>query len=94
MKLCHILDNYVQVCFPQKRHKIRPRDPPWINTDVRRKQRRKRRTYKKEGRSARYYSQRKEVDDLILRNKKQFVAKVKNKVKNGGDIAGYYHAVK
>ena len=50
-KLAVLLDSYVNACFPLKKCKSRSKDPPWITPEVRRKQRRKRRTYKREGKS-------------------------------------------
>ena len=88
------LDRYVNECFPLKKHKVRARDPPWINADVRWRQRRKRRKYNREGRSPNYYAQRRELDEIIANNKVYFMAKVKDKARSSGNRSGYYQAAK
>ena len=81
-------------CLPIKKHKVRKRDLPWVTAEVRRRQRRLRRTYKREGRSGDFYSQRNELDELIANSKKRFMDKVKEKAKKSGNSSGFFQAAK
>ena len=65
-KLAQLLDSYVEQCFPKKRKKARTGDMPWINNKAKKYVRRKRRVYKKEGRSELYYAIRDAADKEIL----------------------------
>ena len=93
-KLADLLASYVDDCFPLKRHKANNKFPVWITPEVRRKRRQKNRTYKREGRSALFYRQRAELNDLITENKVRFVEKVKEKVRTSGNTSGFYKAAK
>ena len=93
-KLAVLLEKFIEQCFPLKRHKRRSKDPPWITPEVKRKQRQKNRTYKREGRSPEFYRQRTELDDLLAENKRKYMERVKEKAKQSGSNGGYFQAAK
>ena len=76
-KFDNLLSNYVNVCFKPITHTIKSTDKPWVTRRIRRLLRRKKRSFKRNGKSNDWRNRRDYADDEILLNKKRFFEKVK-----------------
>ena len=77
--LNELLSKYEEECFPLKSRNIKDTDAPWFNNKNRRLCNRKKRIYKKEGKSERYVLAKAESDAAILESKKVFFNKILEK---------------
>ena len=87
------LQEYVQVCFPAKTITVRESDPPWLNRNVRRASRRKKRHYKRHGKTAAWNELDKLSEEAVKDAKVSFWHKVKKRVRESGNMRAYYAAV-
>ena len=93
-ELNKILTEMLDECFPWKEFYIKSTDPPWMNGDVRRCSKRKRRKFREQGRGPEYRVLQKLMDKLVAKAKSVFFAGVKEDMLIKGDIKGYHKAVK
>ena len=89
-----LLNAHIEECFPLKTRKVSSNDTPWYSSKARRLSYRKRRIYKKEGKSERYRSAKKEYDTELSTAKKKFMDKVIEDCKKKRNTRGYYKTVK
>ena len=88
------LNGWHDECFPRKKHIVRSCDKPWVSNRIRRLIRRKKRAYRKGGKSQTYIRKAKVAEKEILINKIRFLDKVKDGIRKDGDVRGFYRAVK
>ena len=75
-------------CIPNKNIKVRPYEPPWLTTFLKRKIRQRKRAYKKAKRTrlenhwSKFKNLRNEVVDLIRTSKKQYFDRIAEKLKS------------
>ena len=62
-------------CFPWKTHTKKSMDPPWITEDVKKLVRRRKRCYKKNKRTHKWRDLKRRSDELITKNKRDFLKK-------------------
>ncbi|MCG8113035.1 MAG: reverse transcriptase domain-containing protein [Candidatus Thiodiazotropha taylori] len=80
--------NLAKECIPFKKIKIRPADPPWLSSILKRKIRKRKRAYRKAKRTdhqqhwANFKNLRNEVTDLIRKSKQSFYDKIADKLKS------------
>ena len=74
-----ILSSIINECFPLVTVKVKSTDNPWIGRGLKRRIRRKRTIYIKEGKSERCIRENKEVSEIIEAAKKIFFDKMKKK---------------
>ena len=89
-----VLTAFIAECFPLKHRKIRSNDAPWFDAESRRAVRRKKRIYKREGKSENYHRACKDCARVILAAKKKFWGNVLDKTARIGNSRPYYGAVK
>ena len=76
------------MCIPNKNIKVRPYEPPWLTTFLKRKIRQRKRAYKKakrihlENHWSAFKILRNEVTDLIMTSKKQYFDGIAEKLKS------------
>ena len=93
-RLESVLSNLVNDCFPEKTHKIKSSDDPWITEEIRDLITTRRRVYKKEKRSAYWKRIKKESSDLIKKEKRCFFDKFKMKAQEENNPSLYYKAIR
>ena len=77
-------------CFPEQTRKIRSTDDPWIDDNIRREIRRRKRCYGKRERSGRWQQLKETTDNLIREAKKNFYNDAVEKLKaRGGNQVPY-----
>ena len=84
----------VEECFPKIRRKRRTNDKPWISHKAKKFVRRRRRIYKKEGRSEAWYAMKDVTDAEIGNGKEIFINKAIEQAKKCGNTKGYYAAAR
>ena len=89
-----VLTDLLDRCFPWKEFVIKSTDPPWMNNDIRRCSKSKRRAFRQEGRGPNYRRLEKEMNKLVKEAKSRFFEGVKAEVVEKGNNRGYYRAVK
>ena len=77
--------------FPLKTVRIRSNEPEWITDGIRSLAKRKRRVYKREGKSQLWFDLQYRLDDRIASSRQTFISNVK---KNPNPAKAYYKAVK
>ena len=87
------LDTLNNICFPWKTRKIRSTDKPWIDDNIRRKIRRRRRCYWRKGRSQRWDKLKADSDNAIRRNKRKYYEKECEKLTKDGPRTIPYKAL-
>ena len=81
-------------CFPEKTHVVRSCDKPWVSRRMRRLIRRKKRAFRKWGKSEVYWQKANRAENEIKENKMRFFDKVKKKVVDSNNPREYYRAIK
>ena len=74
--LCVALETITDMCFPKIWVNYKSTDDPWITREIRRKIRKRKRLYKKEGKSGRYKALRDDIKKLIEEKKQKEIDKV------------------
>ena len=93
-KLDLVLQGFVGQCFPLQERKTRSIGAPWFNSKTRREVEKKRRVYKREGKSERYHRARKECEAVCLEAKKNFWDGIVEKSKKMGNSRSWFQTVK
>ena len=89
-ELNNILDGLMSASFPKKIVKYRSCDPPWITKYIRRLVRRRKRIFKREGRSASWKKMKEVTDNEIRASKQIFFTKVKSAAETPGNKMSNY----
>ena len=92
--LDELLVSFLDRCFPWKEFTVKSTDPPWMNNDIRRCAKKKRRAFRLEGRGPAYRRLQKEMDKLVKHAKGLFFEDLKKDLKAGGKTKGYHRTVK
>ena len=85
-----ILSQLADEHFPIVRRRVRSNEAPWVTDGVRSLQKKKKRVYKRDGKCRLWLTLQNKVDELLETSKQQFA----NKAKEGGNVRGFYNAVK
>ena len=88
-----ILERLLDECFPQKVFCIKSSDDPWINQSIKKLVKKRKREFKKNGRSARWKQLKKETNEEIENAKKEFFAKGRKKAKEEKNSSAFYKVV-
>ena len=80
--------------FPPREHRIRSCDKPWITRRIKRYLRRKKRAFKKYGKTTIWKRKRDEADAEVFSNKCRFFDKVKERMLTSRNPKEYYRAIK
>ena len=91
--LNNTLEQFMDLCFPQKIFCIKSSDDPWINKEIKRLIKRRKREFKKYGRSERWKSLKKLTNDKIQEAKNKFFSEGREKAKKDGNSAAFYKVV-
>ena len=94
LALNFVLCSFINKCFPVKQRKIKSNDAPWFDGACRRAVKRKKRIYRREGKSERYKEASRDCKVVILRAKKKFWGRVLDKTAKLGNSKYYYRSVK
>ena len=81
-------------CFPLRSFMLKSTDPPWMTPKIRKAIRRRKRLFKREGRSEAWRRLKKETEDLIKHAKQERLETIKQLIKETNDVKGYYRAIK
>ena len=81
-KLDDVLQSFIAQCFPEKTRKIRSNDAPWLDKKTKKLLDKKRRIYKKEGKSDNYFIICAECEVAVRRAKEVFIDKIIEKKQN------------
>ena len=84
-----VTQDLIDRCFPEKTHKIRSTDDPWIDDNIRRAIRRRKRCYKNHRRSNKWVDLKMESDNLIKESKAKYYADAVEKLKANGTQVPY-----
>ena len=87
-----ILQDMLDRCFPWNEFSVKSTDPPWMNNDIRRCSKRKRRKFREQGRGPEYRGL--EMEILVKKAKMDFFENVKEEMFDKGNTRGYHKAVK
>ena len=90
LEMNRILSGIMDSCFPEKVLTIRDTDDPWINKEIRRLIKKRKREFKKYGRSRKWKKIKKIVARKIAEEKEKFIERGKMLAKEKGDSAAYY----
>ena len=93
-ELNSLLTAMLDECFPWGQFTVKSTDPPWINNDIRRCAKKKRRMFRLEGRGPNYRRLQKEMDLLQKKAKSDFLAGIKADILVHDNTSAYYKAVK
>ena len=88
-----ILQSFVSECFPEKTRSVKSTDTPWMNAKSKRFLNKKRRVYKKEGKSQKFIDLSKLCETVINDAKKVFLDKVIEKSEKARNTKHYYKSV-
>ena len=94
LALHQTLTRLLDQCFPWKEFTIKSTDPPWMNGDIRRCSKRKRRCFRLHGRGPEYRELEKQMDRLLKKAKGEFFENIKHELLENGDVRDYHKAVK
>ena len=94
LALTNLLDGYVQECFPLKTRRAAKNDVPWFNSKTRRLSAKKKRIYKKEGKSERYKAANKEYNAALKEAKGKFMDGIVEGCKKAKNSRGFFKTVK
>ena len=89
-----LLRDFVEQSFPLRNRTIKSSDAPWVDRKVRRLSNRKRRIYRAEGKSRKYYDVSRECEAAIKDAKVLYLDKVEVKVQTAKNSKEFYIAVK
>ena len=89
-----LLQRLVEASFPTKTRRIRNTDAPWFNQECKMAVARKNRVYKAEGKSENYIQARKLSDQVILKAKKKFMARIIDTTAGKKNSPAFYRTVK
>ena len=84
-----MITNLVDIHFPLKKISITPYDKPWITEELKVIRRHRQRIYRKEGRSERYLTLRKEFDDKLQNEAAKYIKKIRTEVIDGKRGSSY-----
>ena len=88
-----ILQRFVVACFPLKERSIRNTDAPWLDRDTKKMLNKKRRVYKKEGKSENYFNISKICETAVSNAKKKFLEKIYLQCKKAKNTKSFYKTV-
>ena len=80
--------------LPRQKHVVRSCDKPWVTKRIKRLIRRKKRAFKRWGKSQSYYNKACVAENETKANKIRFMNKVKQNIAQDNDVRGYYKAIK
>ena len=92
-KLVDTIEKLMDEYYPLKLIRVKSTDDPWIDDDTRRNIRRRKRIFKKEGRSSRWKDAKKTTDLMIKRRKTKYYNKYTNQAKESNDPSLYYKII-
>ena len=87
------LDCYVDMCFPKKKRTFKSTDKPWLTKKIQLLTRRKKREYKRNGKSMRWKRMEDEVERDLLESRVSFFDRVKSRLVKSGNSREYFRAV-
>ena len=93
-KLCELLDKMYHDCFPEIRVQYKTTDNPWINKKIRGIAKKKRKEYKKKGKSDAWWDLTRKMKESIATEKARYLEKMKEKAKSQRSSAPFFKAVK
>ena len=88
------LDDWHNSCFPKRKHVIRSCDKPWVTKRIRRLIRRKKRAFRKGGKTEVYRIKAERAETETKMNRIRFLDKVKKDMLTNNNVRGYYRAMK
>ena len=92
--MCKVLDGMVGQCFPFVTIKHKSTDNPWVTRKDKRQIRRRRRIYRREGKSDKWHEEKKITEDNLNNGKKKWFGKMKKKSIDSGNNKSYFQAAK
>ena len=88
------LDEYTNICFPEKRRVFKSTELPWITKELQLMSRRKKREYARRRRSRRWEKLDQEFQNKLMDARENFFEKVKDRVKTSNNTREYFKTVK
>lgn len=79
--------------FPVKQIVVKSTDPPWVNNAVRKASERKRKYYRRKGKTPTWKKHEKRAEDVVYEAKKAFLGKVKKEFVETKNSAGFFKAM-
>ena len=92
--LCDTLNEMTNACFPEKNVSVKSSDPPWVNYEVRKFSKKKKKSYKKKKGTPAWRTLTERAQLAVDNAKKNYLERVRSKVAESGNITSMFKAVK
>ena len=80
-------------CLPEKEHKIKSTDDPWISRGIRKKIDARKRIFKREGQSVTWTRLKTRTTKIIKEAKIAYFQRIKNTAVENNDVKQYYKVI-